>query len=49
VIVVDAHRETITVRDRNGVRIVRAGDTLTHAVLPGFALDVAALFARAKR
>jgi len=28
-------------------RLVRAGDKLTHAALPGFVLDIAALFARA--
>ena len=49
VIVVDPHRETIAVHDDAGVRTLRAGDTLTHAALPGFALDVGALFARAKR
>ncbi len=49
VIVVDPHRETIAIHDGGGVRIVRAGDTLTHSALPGFALDVGALFARAKR
>jgi Uma2 family endonuclease len=30
-------------------RVWRANETLTHDALPGFALDVAALFARAKR
>jgi Uma2 family endonuclease len=49
VIVVDPQRETIAIHDGAGVRVVRAGDMLTHPVLPGFALDVAALFARAKR
>jgi len=49
VIVVDSRRETIAVHDRDSVHVLQAGDTLTHAALPGFALDVAALFARAKR
>jgi len=49
VIVVDPHRESIGVHDGEGARILCAGDTLTHAALPGFALDVGALFARAKR
>lgn len=49
VIVVDPHRETFAVHDRDGVRVLRAGDTLTHPALPGFSLDVEALFARAKR
>lgn len=49
VIVVDPKRAAIAVHDRDEVRIVRDGDTLTHATLPGFVLDVAALFARARR
>ena len=49
VLVVDPQRETIAVHDCGGARIVRAGDTLTHPALPGFALDVGALFARVKR
>ena len=49
VIVVDPKRATIVLHDRDGVRVLRGGDTLTHPALPGFALDVAALFARAKR
>jgi Uma2 family endonuclease len=49
VFVVDPRHETIAIHDGAGVRIVRAGDELTHPVMPGFALDVGALFARAKR
>jgi Uma2 family endonuclease len=49
VIVVDPQQEAIAVHDGTGVRVLRAGDVLTHTGLPGFALDVAALFARAKR
>jgi Uma2 family endonuclease len=49
VIIVDPHRETIAVHDGDGVRTLSAGDRLHHPVLPGFALDVSALFARAKR
>ena len=49
VIVVDPHRETIAIHDAAGVRIVHAGDILTLPALPGFALDVGALFARVKR
>jgi Uma2 family endonuclease len=48
-IVVDPARETVVVHDLNGVSLLRAGDMLQHAALPGFALDVGALFARAKR
>jgi Uma2 family endonuclease len=48
VLVVDPHNETVTVHD--GTTLVRhAAETLTHDALPGFALDLAALFARAKR
>lgn len=49
VIAVDPQQETIAVHDRGGVRVLRARDTLMHPALPGFALDVAELFARAKR
>jgi Uma2 family endonuclease len=48
-IIVDPRSETIAVHDGAGVRVLRAGDELTHAALPQFALDVGALFARAKR
>ena len=48
IVVVDPRRETIKVYDRDGERILRAGDSLTHASLPGFSLDVAQLFAEAK-
>jgi Uma2 family endonuclease len=49
IVVVDPRRETIAVHDRDGVRTLSGGDTFTHAALPGFALGVGALFARAKR
>ena len=49
VFIVDPHRETIEVHGRDGMRTVRGGESLTHPALPGFALDVAMLFARAKR
>ena len=49
VIVVDPHRETIAVHDRGGMQTLRDGDELRHAALPDFRLDVAALFARARR
>jgi hypothetical protein len=32
-----------------GVHVLRAGDVPTHTGLPGFALEVGALFVRAKR
>jgi hypothetical protein len=40
VIVVDPRRETIAVHGRDGMHVLRAGDTLTHAALLGFSLDV---------
>ena len=46
VIVVDPRPRTIAVHDRAGTRIFCAGDTLEHASLPGFSLDLGALFAR---
>ena len=49
VILVDPRRRTIGVHDRDGVRELRSGATLTHAALPGFSLDVGALFERARR
>jgi len=49
VIVVDPGEETVAVHDRETVRVLRAGDALVHGALPGFTLDVADLFARAKR
>jgi Uma2 family endonuclease len=49
VIVVDPHHETFAVHDRDGVRTLKRGDMLTHRALPGFSLDIGALFERAKR
>ena len=49
VIVVDPQTETIAMHDAGGVRIAGVGETLAHPALPGFALDVAELFVRAKR
>ena len=48
VVIVDPRRETITVHDAQGARTVGAGESLVHASLPGFSLDVAELFAEAK-
>jgi Uma2 family endonuclease len=48
VVLVDPRRETIAVHDGGGERVLRAGDALTHAALPGFSLDVGELFAEAK-
>jgi Uma2 family endonuclease len=49
VILVDPPRETVTVHDASGSRSFGAGDVLVHESLPGFSIDIAALFARAKR
>lgn len=49
VLIVDPHAETIAVHDAGGVRVLRAGAALAHPALPGFALDVGELFARARR
>ena len=46
VIIADPRERAIAVHDRTGVCVLRAGDTLQHASLPGFSLDVGALFAR---
>jgi Uma2 family endonuclease len=48
VVVVDPRGQTIAIHDRGGVRVLRAGDMLEHTSLPGFSLDVGALFARLK-
>ncbi|HTW86026.1 MAG TPA: Uma2 family endonuclease [Candidatus Sulfotelmatobacter sp.] len=48
VIVVDPSQQSIIVRD-GATAVLREGDTLRHPSLPGFTLDVGALFARARR
>ena len=47
VLVVDPAHESATVRDVTGVRTVRPPERLVHAALPGFSLDLAALFSLA--
>lgn len=47
VIVVDPAARTMTCYDGNAPAVLRAGDTLRHAALPDFALDVGATFAAA--
>ena len=49
VVVVDPSTSTVAVHDPGGVRIWREGETLVHDALPGLAIDVARLFARARR
>lgn len=46
VIVVDPELNSVTIRHAGDARLLAPGDTLTHAALPGFALDVQMLFAR---
>ncbi|HEY0381860.1 MAG TPA: Uma2 family endonuclease [Candidatus Elarobacter sp.] len=48
VVLADPDRATVAVHDARGICLLRTGHTLTHPALPGFALDVGALFARAK-
>lgn len=48
VIVVDPVRTALNVHDGFGVHDYDASATLTHAALPGFRLNVGALFARAR-
>jgi Uma2 family endonuclease len=49
VIIVDTRAETIAVHDAGGARTLMAGETLTHAVLPGFSLDVGGCFEAIRR
>jgi len=46
VVIVDPERRNAVVIDRTGMRVVEPGQTLSHPALPGFAVDVSALFAR---
>jgi Uma2 family endonuclease len=48
VFVVDPKGATIVVHDGDGERTLRAGDELIHRALPGFSLDLAAVFERAR-
>jgi hypothetical protein len=48
VIVVDPKLAEITMHDASGTRVLKDGNQLRHAALPGFTLDVAA-FSRAAR
>ncbi|MGD1065541.1 MAG: Uma2 family endonuclease [Vulcanimicrobiaceae bacterium] len=48
VLLVDPRDQSITVDD-GAVRVLRPGDVFTHPSLPGFTLDVGALFERARR
>jgi Uma2 family endonuclease len=49
IFVVDPKRATVGCHERAGARTLRAGGPLTHAALPGFSLDIGALFERAAR
>jgi Uma2 family endonuclease len=48
VVFVDPRDQSITIYD-GAVRVLRPGDAFTHPSLPGFTLDVGALFERARR
>lgn len=48
-VIIDPDRQNVAVQDASGVTAVRAGRVMTHPALPGFVLDVGALFARARR
>jgi len=49
VVIVDPRRTCIMVHDANGTRELHPGDTFAHDAMPGFMLDVARLFERARR
>ena len=49
VVVVDIASRSIGMHDRDGVRVLRGNDVLTHAVLPGFTLSLPEFFAEADR
>lgn len=46
VAVADPERRNITLHDSHGVALLEAGDILRHSELPGFAMPVAAVFAK---
>jgi Uma2 family endonuclease len=48
VVVVDPNGATLAVHDSEGTRSLSAGDTFAHGALPGFGLDISALFERAR-
>jgi Uma2 family endonuclease len=41
---VEPEKKSVTVHDRDGKRLLGLDDTITHAALPGFILDVPELF-----
>jgi Uma2 family endonuclease len=49
VVIVDPRRKRIIVHDANGTSELQPGDTFAHDAMPGFTIDVAALFERAAR
>ncbi len=49
VVVVDPHDQIVDLFDASGMRRLGRGETLAHDALPGFALDLTALFDRARR
>jgi Uma2 family endonuclease len=49
VVVVDPSRRTVRLHDAHGVRALHDDDVLRHPALPGFAMPLRSLFARAGR
>ncbi|HEV3156901.1 MAG TPA: Uma2 family endonuclease [Candidatus Baltobacteraceae bacterium] len=49
VIVVDPSTRTIQTQDKRAAKIYELGETLMHPALPGFELDIAALFSALRR
>jgi len=49
VAVVDPEQRRVSLHDRDGVRVLKEDDVLTHPVLPGFSLALRPLFALAER
>ena len=49
IFVFDPREATVAIFDGAPVRTLREGEMLEHSALPGFALDLAAFFARARR
>ena len=45
----DPEQRRVSLHDRDGVRVLKEDDVLTHPVLPGFSLALRPLFALAER
>jgi Uma2 family endonuclease len=49
VVIVDPNTATPTVHERDGKTVLGAGNRFAHSAMPGYRLDIAALFERARR